>query len=46
LLGGPAEPAFVGFLSDPFISAARMALRVSSSSAESETYLCARSLSE
>jgi hypothetical protein len=34
LLGGPAEPAFVGFLSDPFISAARMALRVSSSSAK------------
>ena len=43
LLGGPDEPALVGFLSDPFISAARMALRVSSSSAESETYLCASS---
>jgi hypothetical protein len=40
-LGGPDEPAVVGFPSDPFISAARMALRVSSSSAESETYLCA-----
>jgi hypothetical protein len=37
----PVEPAVVGFPSDPFISAMRMALRVSSSSAESETYLCA-----
>src|SRR6516164_1040490 len=43
LLGGPDEPAVVGFPSDPFISAARMAARVSSSSAESETYLCASS---
>jgi hypothetical protein len=39
-LDGPDELALIGFASDPFISATRMAIRVCSSSAESETYLC------